>query len=338
MSRSRDFNGLSLKQSVLLAQTTDSMAILDALLDHPHPRVRRAIVRNSHLSLQGLNRLAKDPDHETRFGLVRHGRALPAILEDMAKDADWRIRAAVAKSPRTPVSTLMALASDRTVEVRRAVARNLQTPESVVAGISGAEDPILAKMLERRQRGMFYEQMEGEILSLIERACEAEDETSVHVLVMTIEKHGASRFAGLFQSSDISPEVTRLYAAHDDARARRLIAGHRKLDPVTMASLARDGDVEVRCELASNIGIDATSMNILRKDSSKRVRERLSLNYAIPYDVRCGFSDKYRGRLAARDRAPDKPVSAEIQFLVTMAAIAASWLIYFAARWLWTIL
>jgi len=338
MSRSRDFNGLSLKQSVLLAQTTDSMAVLDELLDHPHPLVRRAIVRNSHVSLQGLHRLAKDPDHEIRMRLAGHRHALPAVLEDMAKDADWRIRAAIAKSPKSPVSTLIALAGDHTVEVRRAVARNRQTPASVLAEISGAEDPVLARILERRRLGMLHEQAKGEILSLIERACEAVDEASVQRLVTAMEKYDASRFVRLFHSSDVSPEVARLFAVHGDARARRLIAGHRTLDRLMMALLARDGDVEVRRELASNLGIDARSIDILRKDPAREVRERLSVNYSIPYDERRGFSGWHHGWPVARDHASDEPISAEVLFLVVMALIPATWLIPFAIRWLWMML
>ena len=310
--------------------------MLDELLDHPHPSVRRAIVRNSHLSLQGQHRLAKDPDHEVRRCLAGHRQALPAVLEDMANDAGWRIRAAVAKSPRSPVSALIALADDRTIEVRRAVARNRQTPASVLAEISDAEDPVLARILERRRLGMHYWQVKGEILSLIERACEAEDEASMQALVTTIEKHGVNRFAPLFQSSDITREVARRFAVHDDVRVRRLIARHPKLDPLTMALLARDGEVEVRCVLASNHWIDARSIELLRKDSAKIVREYLAVNSGIPYDVRLAFSGSRRGA-RGRDRAADEPVSAEILFLAVIAFIAASWLIYFAVRWLSTI-
>lgn len=335
MSRSRDFNGLSLEQSVRLAETTDSMAVLDELLDHPHPWVRRAVVRNSHIRSESLHRLAKDPDHEIRACLARHRLALPIVLKDLAKDADWRIRMAVAQSPRASVATLVELAGDRVVEVRRAVARNRQMPTSALAGISAIEDAILARILEKRRSSELFEQGKMEVLSLLDRACESKDAESIQVLVTRMENlGGGGLFAKFLRTKAISPEMVRLFAAHSDVRARRLIAGQLHIDPTTMALLASDCDVEVRCKLASNWSIDRRSMDILRKDAAKEVRKRLSQNLVYRNNVLRRFNGRHRKTILTYDRAIIDVVSAELQILVLIGGIGASWLIYFLIRWL----
>lgn len=264
---------------------------------------------------------------------------MPTVLEDLAKDADWRIRMTVAQSPRVPVAILLELAGDRAVEVRRAVARNRRMPASALAGISTTEDAILVRILEKRRSSELFEKGKVEVLSLIDRACESKDAESIQAIVTTIEKLGGDRlFSKLLPTRTMSPEMERLFAAHSDVRARRLIAGQLHIDPTTMALLAGDGDIEVRCELASNWSIDKRSMDILRKDAAKEVRNCLSRNPVYRNNVLRRFNGRHRKTILANDRTIIDVVSAELQILVLIGGIGASWLIYFAIRWLWAIL
>jgi hypothetical protein len=111
------------------------------------------------------------------------------------------------------------------------------------------------------------------------------------------------------------------------------------LSPASMSSLADDDDIDVRCALSGNLGISEELINTLLQDSAKKVRDSLSRNYAVPYEVRATlqgttFINRIERLTARLESVHEDPISVELQILVVVAGLAASWAIYFAIRWL----
>jgi hypothetical protein len=316
------------------------MAVLDILIDHPHPAVRRAIVINSHLSLQGLYRLVKDTDHETKARIAANWNALPTVLTELAKDGNWRIRAAVAKSPKTSKTTLVFLADDPVIAVRRAVARNRHSPVSIFEKMAVSDDLTLKRIVKRRRTGILFDQKKELISAAIKVVKDTGGDESTNDFLKTLADNfldsNQHPLVNFFRSCELPQHASQALVEHADSRMRQLIAGHPKLSPAMQSSLASDDVVDVRCALAGNFGISEELINTLMRDPDKRVRRSLSVNYAVPYDIRQKLRERTIIRMldACFDHADDDYISAELQIGVIILALAASWAIYFAIRWL----
>lgn len=124
----------------ILNKFVDEEEIISKTSYHFRNSIFYSLSRNKSLSVEILEKLAKNKFYRVRLAIINHPSITPKILTFLSKDRSIKVKREVAAHPLTPPENLRKLSESGDSEIKRNLASNSSTPKDILDSFFDIDD------------------------------------------------------------------------------------------------------------------------------------------------------------------------------------------------------